>query len=72
MSKKSKRELKIRENPRNVSLDDFEWLVNQYGCIKPGGNHVLAVIGSRTFPYKRTNPVHPPYVKKLIELIDCL
>ncbi len=31
MSKKEKSEARIRNNPRNVSLNDFEALVNKYG-----------------------------------------
>ena len=70
MSKKEKRELKIRECVKNVSLEDFEWLINQYGYIKAGGSHSLAVIGTRTYPYPRTNPVNQNYVKGLLGIID--
>ena len=62
----------IRRNPRNVTLHDFEALIKRHGYIKIGGSHPIAVIGKRSFPYRRTNPVHPPYVKKLLELIDIL
>jgi hypothetical protein len=31
MSKKEKLEARIRNNPKNVSLEDFETLVNKYG-----------------------------------------
>jgi hypothetical protein len=72
MSKKQKREQKIRENPSNVSLDDFEWLVNQYGHIKAGGNHLIAVVGVKALSYKRTNPVHTVYVKQLLDMINAL
>jgi hypothetical protein len=70
MSKKEKRELKIRENVKNTSLEDFEWLINQYDYIKAGGSHSLAIIGTRTYPYPRTNPVNQNYVKGLLEIID--
>jgi len=70
MSRKEKRELKIRDNLKNVSLEDFEWLVNRYGYIKPGGSHSLAVIGDRMYPYPRTNPVNQNYVKGNLEIID--
>jgi hypothetical protein len=70
MTKKDKREEKIRANPRNVSLEDFEALVNQYGYIKEGGSHPKAVINKRAFPYTRTNPIRPPYVRKVLEIID--
>ena len=70
MAKREKREEKIRNNPGNVSLADFEWLIHQYGSIKEGSKHPQAVIDNRAFPYKRTNPVHIPYVEKLLEIID--
>ena len=70
MTKKEKREQKIRDNPNNVSLEDFESLINQYGCIKEGGKHPQALIGHRVFSYKRKNPVRPHFVKNILELID--
>ena len=72
MGKREKRENKIRDNPGNSSLEDFESLINQYGNIKRGGKHPQAVIGNRVFPYKRTNPVLLPYVEKILEIIDDL
>jgi transcriptional regulator of heat shock response len=72
MSKNEKLEARIRNNPRNVSLEDFESLVCQYGEIKEGGNHPLAIVGKRVFPYRRTNPVLIPYVVKVLELIEAL
>jgi hypothetical protein len=72
MVKRGKREERIRANTKNVALKDYEWLINRYGYIKEGGSHPQAVIGTRVFPYKRTNPVHPPYVEKLLEIIDSL
>jgi hypothetical protein len=72
MSKDEKSLEAIRRNPRNVSLHDFETQIKRHGEIKTGGRHPIAVIGTRAFPYRRTNPVHPPYVKKLLELIDIL
>jgi hypothetical protein len=70
MTKKEKREQKIRDNPYNVSLEDFESLINQYGCIKEGGKHSKAVIGNRVFAYKRANPIDHEYVEKVLEIID--
>ncbi len=70
MTKKEKLETKIRNNPRNVSLNDFEALVKSYGNIKEGGRHPLATIGKRVFAYRRTNPMQTPYVIKILELID--
>jgi len=72
MRKKAKRETRIRNNPYNVSLKDFETLINQYGKINEGAKHPQAVIGIRVFPYKRTNPVLYPYVEKILEIIDNL
>jgi hypothetical protein len=72
MSKQEKREQRIRLNPTNVSLQDFEYLINQYGQIKISGSHFKAVISENTLPYKRENPVKPVYVKNLLKLIDRL
>jgi hypothetical protein len=72
VSKKEKLEVKMRNNPRNVSLGDFEALIRQYGQIKEGGSHPQAIIGRRVFAYKRTNPVLTPYVTKVLDLIDAL
>lgn len=72
MSKRSKRDGKIRKNPKNVSLEDFEALIREYGYIKEGGKHPKARIGSITMPYKRENPVKPVYVKELLRIIDSL
>jgi phosphotransferase system IIB component len=70
MSKEEKRETRIRQNPRNVSIVDFEALINQYGYIKFGGGHPQAIIGMHKYAYKRTNPVKLPYVEYLLILID--
>jgi len=69
MSKLEKLEQKIRANPRNVSLEDFEKLINQYGYIKQGGKHPLARIGNCTMPYKRENPVKTCYITELLRII---
>jgi hypothetical protein len=72
MSKREKREDLIRNNTSNVSLEDFEALIKQYGRIKEGAKHPKAIIGNDVLPYKRTNPVHRPYVVDLLEIIDNL
>ncbi len=72
MGKRDKRELKIRENIKNVSLEDFEWLISQYGKIRTGGNHAVAIIGNESLPYPRKNPMHHLYVRNLLEMIDKL
>jgi hypothetical protein len=70
MTKQDKLEAKIRNNPSNVSLTDFEALVNNYGHIKMGGKHAKACIGQRTQTYKRENPMKADYVMDLLEMID--
>lgn len=72
MSKKEKRLEKVRKNIRNVSLGDFEALIEEYGYIEEGGKHPKAIIGAHTMPYKREDPVKSCYVKELIDIIDAL
>lgn len=70
MTRADKRELKIRQNNKNISLEDFEWLICPYGYIKGGGSHSIAIIGNQAYPYPKTNPVRFSYVKGLLALID--
>jgi hypothetical protein len=70
MVKADKREQKIRQNTKNVSLAEFEWLIRKYGKLQFGGNHALASIGSLRYPYKRQNPVNYHYVEELLRIID--
>ncbi len=72
MSKRDKLEAKVRNSPRNVSLDDFEALVNKYGYIEMGSKHAKARIGDATLTYKRVNPMPPEYVADLLEIIATL
>jgi hypothetical protein len=72
VSKRDKSEEKIRNNPTNVSLGDFEALINRYGYIKEGGKHPQAVISMDKMPYRRENPVKAAYVKQLLSFIDRL
>jgi hypothetical protein len=72
MRKRSKREEKIRNNIINVSLADFEAVISQYGYIKEGGKHPLAIIGDYKMSYKRENPIKAAYVKQLLVFIDSL
>jgi hypothetical protein len=72
VSKKEKLEAKIRNNPRNVSLKEFESLICQYGEIREGGSHPQAIIGKGVISYKRTNPIRSPYVALVLYLIDAL
>lgn len=72
MTGKKKLLERIRRNIRNVSLDDFESLINTYGYIETSGKHPKAIIGKYTMPYKRENPVKSCYVKELITITDSL
>ena len=72
MARKQKLLDKIRRNPKNVSLPDFEGLISDYGHIEEGGKHPKAIISIYTMPYKRENPVKSCYVKELLEIIDSL
>ena len=72
MSKKGKLEARIRNSPKNVSLDDFEALVRLHGRIEMGSKHAKARIGNATLTYKRVNPIQPEYVADLLEIIDTL
>ena len=63
MSKQEKLEQKIRNNPRNVSLEDFEALINVYGYVDRGEKHPKAIISKFTLPYKNENPVKLAYIK---------
>jgi hypothetical protein len=61
---------KIRNNSRNVSLQDFEKLINFFGYIEEGTRHPKAIIGENTLPYKREIPVKSCYVKELLAIIE--
>lgn len=72
MTKKQKGLDKVCHNVRNVSLDDFEGLIKEYGYIEEGSKHPKAIIGIHTMPYKRESPVKYCYVKELIDIINSL
>lgn len=72
MTKKKKLLDKIRRNPKNVSTDDFEALINDYGYIELKGKHPKAIISEYTMPYKRENPIKSCYVKEILNIIDSL
>lgn len=63
---------KVCRNIRNVSLGDFEALINAYGYIEEGSKHPKAIIGSYTMTYKREKRVKSCYVKDLLDIIDSL
>jgi len=70
MSKTDKREQKIRQNTRNVSLEDFEWLISKHGKVEQGGKHGLASIGNTRYSYRRQNPMNFHYVEELLRVIE--
>jgi metallophosphoesterase superfamily enzyme len=70
MAKQDKRELRIRHNPRNVSLEDFESLIKRYGEIIDGHSHPKAHIANHIYPYKRENPVKGHFVYQILRFID--
>jgi len=72
MARKQKLLDKIRRNPKNVPLRDFEALINDYGHIEEGGKRPKAIISIYTMPYKRENPLKSCYVKELLEVIESL
>ena len=68
---RSKKSLEVlRRNPRNVALRDFEAVIRRYGYIEEGAKHPKAIIGTRTMPYKRENPVKSCYVTELLDIIE--
>ena len=72
MARKQKLLEKVRRKRRNVSLGNFEALINVYGKIEEGSNHPHAIIGNYTMSYKRENPIKLCYVKELLDIIDSL
>jgi hypothetical protein len=70
VTKREKLEAKICNNPRNVSLENFEALIKQYGKIIGGGSHPKAYINNHIYPYKKENPVKAHYVEAVITFID--
>ncbi len=72
MTKRDKREEKVRQNPANISIEDFEALIRNYGYIEAGAKHHKAVIGDYSMTYKRENPIKSVYVKQLLKFIDLM
>lgn len=76
MSKRHKRLARIRQNPNNVSLDDLQTVLEDYGFEHRqtvGSHYTFSVnIGDTTkllvVPFRR--PVKVAYVKKALKLID--
>jgi hypothetical protein len=72
MSRKKNLLEKIRRNPRNVSLREFESLARQYGYIEEGSKHPRVIIGNQTLIFKRESRVKTCYVKELLDIIDSI
>lgn len=72
MARKQKLLDKVRRNPKNVTLHDFEALISDYGHIEEGSKHPKAIIGTYTMPYRRESTVKSCYVKDLLEVIDSI
>ncbi|MGD0352075.1 MAG: hypothetical protein ABSB38_01025 [Dehalococcoidia bacterium] len=72
MEKKNKLLAKLRRNPRNTSLKDFESMINKYGYIEEGAKHPKAIIGKCMMPYKRESTIKSCYVTELLDIIDSL
>lgn len=72
MSKREKRLARIRANPRNTSLVDFEALIGLFGRVERRGRHPKAIIGNFTMPYRRENPMKVCYVLELLDIIDAV
>ena len=70
MSKADKKEQKLRKNTANISLEDFEALIDRYGEIISGGSYPKAHIGNHVYPYRKENPVKAHYVEAILKLID--
>jgi hypothetical protein len=70
MSQKQKLLEKIRRNPHNVALEDYEALGRAFGIIEEGGKHPKVFIGDYPLPYRRENPIKDCYVKELLDHID--
>ena len=76
MTKREKRLQKIRQNPNNVSMDDLEQVLNDYGIYldhATGSHHIFRynLKGKRnalSIPYAK--PIKSKYVKDVINIID--
>ena len=76
MTKREKRLLKIRQNPKNVSFEDLRTILEDYGFVlkrSTGSHHSFqANVGDTeiliVIPYAR--PIGTAYVKEAVKLID--
>lgn len=79
MTKREKRLLRIQQNPNNVSIDDLEQLMLDYGIEKSRsdrGSHrhyqyiLSGVIHNLVIPVAR--PVKKVYIQKVLEAIEVI
>lgn len=76
MSKKQKRLQKLRQNPKNVSMDDLRVVLEDFGfelINTVGSHHTFSVtvnnqIELLVIPFRR--PIKTIYVKKALRLIE--
>ena len=76
MSKRRKRLERIRQNPKNVSLDELRHVLEDYGFEyrqTVGSHHIFSYfLGGQSkllvVPFKR--PLKPIYVKRALKVID--
>ncbi|MEP7291952.1 MAG: type II toxin-antitoxin system HicA family toxin [Chloroflexota bacterium] len=76
MSKREKRLQKLRQNPKNVSFEDLQQVLADYGFeqVRTAGSHhtFILVLGNRnwrlTIPFQR--PIKQAYVMQALEAIE--
>ncbi len=76
MTKREKRLLRIRQNPKNVQFDELHTIIEEYGFVlkrSSGSHHSFQVkVGDEdillVIPYAR--PIGTAYVREAIKLID--
>ncbi len=76
MSKRAKRLQKIRQNPKNVSLDELKLVVEDYGFehLRTTGSHYIFLAQMGETVWRLTIPFHRPvkqaYVDEALKAID--
>ncbi|MBZ0278184.1 MAG: type II toxin-antitoxin system HicA family toxin [Anaerolineae bacterium] len=77
MSKREKRRRKIRNNPKDTTMEELETLLVQFGfeLMRVSGSHHIYRYSNDDLERKITVPLHghkvkTVYVKQVIELLD--
>ncbi|MCA0457718.1 MAG: hypothetical protein LCI00_27380 [Chloroflexi bacterium] len=77
MTKREKRLLRIQQNPNNVSIDDLEQLMLDYGIEKSRASkgshrHYHYAVGGTTYHLviPATKPVKKVYIQQVLEAIE--